>query len=184
MHVLVAGEGHKLPCVGHGQFSWLHKLTACHPPIHPTSTRCPTPVHLRKGEAASGSKGKRKHRRRHLTECSKRHREAWRRGQLLEMHSWKGTLHTGAGTPLMGLWPGRCPRWDRDTLEGPMERTHVGAEEPSSRKKSPCTNPNLLHYHCLAQGPEHNLRAREERGRKLSPSLCLSSGHCISPANW
>lgn len=87
-------------------------------------------------------------------------------------------------TPLMGLWPGRCPRWDRDTLEGPMERTHVGAEEPSSRKKSACTNPNLLHYHCLAQGPEHNLRAREERGRKLSPSLCLSSGHCISPANW
>lgn len=47
-----------------------------------------------------------------------------------------------------------------------MERTHMGTKEMSSRKKLPCTKPNLLHYHCLVQGTEGPLRGQGEKGRE------------------
>lgn len=90
-----------------------------------------------------------------------------------------GGAHAGTG-PLEG------PMESRKKIMEKMEKKIMEKKNMEAERKSPCTNPNLLHYHCRAQGPEHNLRASEERGRKeFSPSVSLSSGlPCISPANW
>lgn len=88
----------------------------------------------------------------------------------------KGT--TVGDTAGDALFKGDSPHWSRDIPEGTVacEGAHAGTGTPlrgpwrgshrSRRKKRPCTNPNLLHYHCLVRRTEHNLRGQGEKWRE------------------
>lgn len=179
VQVLVAGaaweEATNNPVRATANSSWLHKPAACHPPTHP--------VYLRKGEAASSSKCQRKHRRRLVTGCSKRHREAWRRDSCCR-HSWRcilgRRLHTGAGTSLKGPQPVEVPMLGQEQpWEAHGEDKHGSRINEQKETSMYQPQPPALPLPCpITWG------AKEKRRRKeFSPSLCLSSGlQCVSLA--